>query len=93
VIAAAAEAHEKEPRQISFAGALQTVTAFRDLLGMTPPGTRRLRVDVMLLAIAIHKIGYRPGRVEPRAIKRRPKPHGLLTEPRRHAHNRLMRAA
>jgi len=28
-----------------------------------------------------HTIGNRPGRVEPRAVKRRPKPHDLLTKP------------
>ena len=30
VMAAAAQAHGKEPRQISFAGTLQTMTAFRE---------------------------------------------------------------
>lgn len=92
VIAAAAEAHEKEPRKISFAGALQTMAAFRGPLGMAPPGAHRLLVDVMLRAIANHEVGYRPGRIEPRAIKRRPKPHDLLNEPREQARNRLKKA-
>jgi hypothetical protein len=48
---------------------------------------------VMLQAIASHEVGDRPGRVEPRAIKRRPKPHDLLTEPRDKARKRLMRVA
>ncbi|HWT80410.1 MAG TPA: IS4 family transposase, partial [Candidatus Methylomirabilis sp.] len=51
VMAAAAEAHEKKPRQISFAGALQTMEAFREVLNWAPPETRRLLVDVMLRAI------------------------------------------
>jgi hypothetical protein len=93
VMAAAAEAHGKIPRQISFAGTLQTMTAFREVLHWAPPETRRLLVNVMLHAIASHEVGNRPGRVEPRAIKRRPKPHDLLTEPRRQARKRLMRAA
>jgi hypothetical protein len=91
VMAAAAAAHEKEPRQISFAGALQTIEAFRGPLGMAPPETRRMLVDVMLRAIANHEVGYRPGRVEPRAIKRRPKSQDLLNEPRQQARNRLLK--
>jgi hypothetical protein len=93
VMAAAAAANGKVPRQISFAGTLQTMTAFREVLHRAPPETRRLLVDVMLRAIASHEVGNRPGRVEPRAIKRRPKPHDLLTEPRRQVRKRLLRAA
>jgi hypothetical protein len=29
-----------------------------------------------------HRVGHRPHRIEPRAIKRRPPPHDLLTIPR-----------
>jgi len=35
-------------------------------------------------------VGNRPGRVEPRAIKRRPKPHDLLTLPRKQARELLV---
>ena len=41
--------------------------------------------------IAYHRVGDRPGRWEPRARKRRPKPGARLTQPRRVAklaHNR-----
>jgi len=93
VMAAAAEAHDKMPRQISFAGALQTMEAFRDKLSAASPEDRTQLVEVMLQAIASHEVGDRPGRVEPRAIKRRPKPHDLLTEPRDKARKRLMRVA
>ena len=37
-----------------------------------------------------HIIGNRPDRVEPRAIKRRPKPHDLLTKPRAEARAELI---
>ena len=37
-----------------------------------------------------HEIGHRPNRVEPRAIKRRPKPHKLLTKPRDEARADLL---
>ena len=38
-------------------------------------------------------IGNRPNRVEPRAVKRRPKPHKLLTKPRAEARAELMAGA
>ena len=44
----------------------------------------------MLRASAAHEVGYRPGWVEPRAIQRRPKPRGRLTEPRTYARNWLL---
>jgi Transposase DDE domain len=93
LMAAAAEAHGKVPRQISFAGTLQTIEAFRDKLDAASSKNRRQLVEVMLQAIASHEVGDRPGRVEPRAIKRRPKPHDLLTEPRDQARKRLMQNA
>jgi hypothetical protein len=45
----------------------------------------------MLRAIAYHRVGDRPGRWEPRARKRRPKPGARLMQPRAEAklkHNR-----
>jgi hypothetical protein len=47
-------------------------------------------IDVQLSDIARNVIGNRPDRVEPRAIKRRPKPHKLLTEPRAQARAKLI---
>jgi len=89
VIAKAAEAHDEEPRRLSFKGALQTMTAFQDVLRGATPGERGQLVTAMLEAIASHPVGDRFGRVEPRANKRRPKPQRFLNEPRQHARNRL----
>ena len=50
----------------------------------------RTIIEVHLRHLATHIIGDRPGRVEPRAIKRRPKPHKLLTEARRQARAALL---
>lgn len=36
----------------------------------------------LFILIAQQRVGDRPGRIEPRAIKRRPKPYPLLTKPR-----------
>ena len=40
VMAKAAEAHGKQPRQLSFKGALQTMTAFQDALRWATPSDR-----------------------------------------------------
>lgn len=90
LMGAAAEASGKHPRQISFKGTLQALTAFQDLLKQASEERRRVLVEVMLETIAYHEVGDRPGRVEPRAIKRRPKPHDLLMEPRKQARKRLL---
>jgi hypothetical protein len=37
----------------------------------------------LLLNLARDLVPYRPGREEPRAVKRRPKPYPLLNRPRR----------
>lgn len=39
-------------------------------------------VTVLMALIAQRRVGNRPGRIEPRAVKRRPKPYPLLTKPR-----------
>jgi hypothetical protein len=90
VMAQAAQAHGRAPRRVSFTGAWQTMKAFHDaLVGASPAGRERL-VAAMLKAIAGHRVGDRPGRVEPRATRRRPKKLRYLNEPRREARKRLM---
>jgi hypothetical protein len=37
-----------------------------------------------------HRVGQRPDRIEPRAVKRRPKPYALLTIPRDKARQQLI---
>ena len=93
VLAKAAEEHGVEPRLLSFKGALQTMTAFQEELRSATPVGRAHLMEEMLKAIAHHRVGDRPGRVEPRANKRRPKPTRFLMEPRKEARKRLMRAA
>jgi len=91
VMAVAANESHVEPREISFKGAKQVVTAFAPKLEAAQPEQRVGLVAAMLNAVAYHRVGDRPGRWEPRARKRRPKPGKRLTQPRRIAklaHNR-----
>jgi hypothetical protein len=92
-ITEAAQAHHKQPRQLSFKGALQTMTAFHESLRTATPEQRDRLWAVMLKAIAGHRVGNRPGRVEPRANKRRPKPQKYLIEPRKVVRKRLLENA
>jgi hypothetical protein len=89
VMTQAARAHDREPRRVSFTGAWQTIKAFHESLSAASPGKRERLVAAMLKAIAGHRVGDRPGRVEPRANKRRPKKQRYLNEPRREARKRL----
>jgi hypothetical protein len=93
VMVDAAEAHDKTPRQLSFKGALQTMTAFQDALRWATPSDREHLMGEMLKAIASHQVGDRFGRTEPRANKRRPKQQRYLMEPRSQARKRLRTAA
>jgi hypothetical protein len=89
VMAEAAERAQLPPREVSFKGALQTLTAYRPLVEWATPDTLPAIYESLLDALASHQVGHRPHRYEPRAIKRRPKPHDLLTVPRRQAKRRL----
>ena len=91
LMAAAAEAHGTKPRRLSFKGAMQTARAFGEVMHLAGPVQRAALEEEMLRAIASHRVGDRPGRVEPRAKKRRPKPHRLLTVPRQEARKCLLR--
>ena len=89
VMAQSAEQYQLLPREISFKGALQTINAFGSYLG-TPRSDLSPWSQALLRAIAQHRVANRPNRVEPRAVKRRPKPHALLNVPRTEARKQLL---
>ncbi|MCJ8312969.1 MAG: transposase, partial [Saccharospirillaceae bacterium] len=60
-----------KPRNISFKHCLQVWLTYNQK-GRRPD-------DAMFALISKRQVGNRPGRVEPRAVKRRPKPYKLLT--------------
>jgi hypothetical protein len=78
------------PRSVSFKATKQAI------LGGWQGATRLEGADyvrvakVMLKILRKQKVGHRPGRCEPRAVKARPKPHKLLTEPRKEARAKLL---
>jgi len=67
------------PRQLSFKHTLQIWVAW----GHCRPRAADVdRIGDLFILIAQQKVGNRPGRIEPRAIKRRPKTFPLLTQSR-----------
>jgi len=66
------------PRQISFKHTLQLWQAYRQQQGIG----NQINLSSLCLLIAENCVGNRPGRVEPRAVKRRPKPYPLLMKER-----------
>ena len=80
------------PEEISFKGALQSFNAFWPhlLLASTVDEATRLWT-IMMAAIAERRVGDRPDRYEPRAVRRGPKQYPSLSMPRRIA-RQLMKA-
>lgn len=76
------------PRQLSFSGARDTLNAFRWLLSCCDKDPE-LMGQVLSAAIASHKVADRPGRYEPREIKRRQRKYKELKKPRQQRRQEL----
>jgi hypothetical protein len=82
LMAQAALLADQIPRQLSFKHTVQIWMAWQQRGGGTHEA---MSINALLVLIAEPRVGLRPGRVEPRAVKRRPKPFPLLTKPRAEA--------
>ena len=91
VMAQAAAEHNLTPRQLSFAGAMQTLNEFRTSLLHAVAADLPEIITRIQAAIARHRVGNRPGRCEPRKVKRRPKGYSRLLVPRAQERARLTR--
>jgi DDE family transposase len=89
VLAATAADLGADPRELSFKGAAQALAAFAERLLDADAAAVTALFEWLSLTIGAHLVGDRPGRVEPRAVKRRPKPYPLLTKPRQQARKEL----
>ena len=78
-----ASIHQLPATRLSFAGALASARRTAEALHHPhTPRKRRELYEALLEAIAFRPVPLRPGRREPRARKRRPKPFPLLSSPR-----------
>jgi len=75
-----ARRHRVPLERVSFAGSLAAARRYGEALLQAPSRRQRQRLFNELLAtLATDLVPDRPGRREPRALKRRPKPYPLLT--------------
>lgn len=86
LMAQAAQEAGLHPRNLSFKHAVQMWTLWVSLRHARGQDWRR---DTLLKLIAQIRIGQRPGRLEPRARKRRPKPYPWLKVPRHLARQQI----
>ena len=83
LIAQAASAHKVCRTRISFKGAVDAARSFHQAMRLSRSQRHVQRLYRRLLEIlARDLVPRRPGRLEPRAVKRRPKPYSRLTKPR-----------
>lgn len=78
--------YNKNPREMSFKLALQCIFSFAQV-GVFCSGNGDI-YEKMLKAIATKKVGNRPGRSEPRKVKRRPKAFPRLQKARQLYHKK-----
>jgi hypothetical protein len=82
----AAETHGRDPHRLSFAGTRQRLEAMWPYLDLCRTPLQRCQLAQRLLEqIAADPLPDRPHRLEPRAVKRRPKNYRRLTRPRHQA--------
>jgi len=81
----AAGTYDRDLTRLSFKATIDTVKQYQTALNITrdQPRNQQRIIDEMLLIIAEETVPLRENRVEPRALKRRPKPYQRLTKPRR----------
>ena len=86
----AARKGKLSPSKISFAGTMHRLKNFAStrIFNDDPWSAYQLLLDHLLQ----NQVGNRPGRSEPRRIKRRKKQYSWLTEPRKPAHRTVLKA-
>ncbi len=90
VMAQAALDQRRLPRSLSFAAAVAVVAGDWNQASLAGQELLVALTKAQWRLIAWHTVGDRPNRVEPRAVKRRPKEHQLLNKPRKEAQAELL---
>jgi putative transposase len=81
------------PWRLSFAGARDLVTETREQLTWSVDWHRAAVLRALWVAVGQRAVPDRPGRVEPRLVKRGPKPYRRLRQPRAQARRRAIEQA
>ena len=91
VMAQAAHYWQLLPREISFKATIQLLNAFREKGLLAGRKILERIYQSLFKAIAQHRVMDRPGRLEPRVVKRRRKQHPWMTQPRAILRERLLK--
>ena len=75
--------YHRAVEQISFKGSVDALRQYAPLMAQACSARKqRGLMQQLLKTLAVDLVPERPGRREPRAVKRRPKPYPLLSQPR-----------
>ena len=85
----AAKTHRRQPRELSFTGACQSVLSSWVLLSTGACRDARRRWECTMQEILASVVANRPGRVEPRVLKRRRHGYPLMNRPRQQLRKEL----
>jgi hypothetical protein len=88
-MAQAAAVHDKLPRTLSFTAAKTLIHHFAPRMSASSQAVHARLETELLQAIASCRVGQRPGRKEPRAVKKRQQKYPYLTKPRPQARQGL----
>lgn len=92
VMTDSAKRNDVMPRQLSVKGAMQAIESFTPAMMTT--GARDVLYDALLTTVSAHRVGNRPGRMEPRVKKRRdPWAKSKMKKPRNEYQRRLAKDA
>jgi hypothetical protein len=84
LIAEAVARYQVDLERVSFKGSVDALRQYSDAIAKARSHKMRRQLwEDLLLNLARDLVRYRPNRLEPRAVKRRPKPYPLLNRPRR----------
>ena len=79
----ASREHQVDPLSLSFCATIQHLSSFTCLLAHATEEQRRYEYEQLIFLVSTEKLPFRPNRVEPRVVKRRPKKYPKLSMPRK----------
>ena len=82
LIWAAKQIYHIDIQRISFKGTVQHLSSLAPYLAIAGQFDYSRLYEELIHWVADEKVPDRPGRIEPRVLKRRPKPYPLMTQPR-----------
>ena len=86
----ASREHQVDPLALSLKATIQHLTSFTCLLAHATDEQRAYEYEQLIFLVSTEKLPFRPNRVEPRVVKRRPKKYPRLSMPRERLRRKCM---